>query len=199
MPVKLITLTLLATTLVVTGCSVQQKGSSDNADVKIKTPFGGMKVKTNDAVVASETGLPVYPGATPVKKEGQDDGAADVDMSFGSFHLRVKAISYRTPDSPDKVIAFYRKSMAHYGDVIECKDYRPVGSPTRTAECLTCEDEKDNHVVVTNKQMHSEIELKTGSKTHQHVVSIDAQVDGAKFGLISLDLPKGDKDEKQSN
>src|SRR6185437_11562804 len=101
-----------------------RQGGDDN--VKIATPFGGMQVKTNDASVLDGMGLPAYPGAVLVKKD-KDHGAADVNMSFGSFRLRVKAASFRTPDSPDKVEAFYRKALAQYGDVIKCSNDRVVG------------------------------------------------------------------------
>ncbi len=63
-------------------------------------------------------------------------------MSFGSFQLRVKAASYRTQDSPEQVAGFYRKALGRYGDVIQCQNDKPVGSPTRTSEGLGCDNEK---------------------------------------------------------
>ena len=187
-----IPLVLLASTLALTGCTMEQKGSSGNEDVKIETPLGGLKVKTNEAVVAAETGLPVYPGATVVKKD-KDNGAADIDMSFGSFHLRVKAVSYRTPDAPDKVMAFYRKGLARFGDVIECEDDHSVGTLSRTSEGLTCDEGK--HIKISNIDRHAkaEFELKTGSKNHQHIVAIEPHPEGTKFGLVSLDVPSEEK------
>src|ERR1700704_6222012 len=84
------------------GCRIQSDKHGDSDNVKIATPFGGMQVKTNDAVVLAGIGLPEYPGAVLVKKDKEngkhDDGAADVNFSFGSFQLRVKAASYRSPD-----------------------------------------------------------------------------------------------------
>ena len=35
----------------------------------------------------------------------------------------------------------------------------------------------------------SELELKAGSKVHQHIVSIDRDGGETKFGLVALDLP----------
>src|ERR1039457_2744119 len=106
----------MATTLLA-GCRVESDKHGDSDNVKISTPFGGMQVKTNDAVVVEDIGLPAYPAAQLVKKD-KDNGSADVNMNFGSFHLRVKAASFRTDDSPDKVEAFYRNGMKRYGDVI---------------------------------------------------------------------------------
>src|ERR1700733_1745240 len=86
-----------------TGCRIDEHkdGDGHGDNVKIATPFGGMSVKTDQSVVEGGVGLSVYPGAVLEKKEnGKDNGAADIIMSFGSFHLGVKALSYRTSDSP---------------------------------------------------------------------------------------------------
>jgi hypothetical protein len=173
--------------LLVSGCRIESDKHGDNDNVKIATPFGGMQVKTNDAAVVDGIGLPVYPGAELVKKKN-NDGAADVNMSFGSFQLRVKAASFKTSDSPDKVAAFYRKALARYGDVIDCQNNKAVGSPAKTAEGLTCDNEKSNHITVDD-EVSNKRELKAGSKQHQHIVAIDPDGSGSKMGLVSLDLP----------
>ena len=191
---------MIATTALMNGCRIESDKHGDNDNVKIATPFGGMSVKTNDAAVVEGLGLQVYPGAELVKKD-QNNGAADVNMSFGSFQLRVKAASYRTQDSPDQVTAFYRKALGRYGDVIQCQNDKPVGTSTQTAEGLTCDNEKGNHISV-NDDMSGKMELKAGSKLHQHIVAIDPEGNGTKFGLVALDLPGhlsfGDKDDKQT-
>jgi hypothetical protein len=190
----------IAAMALMSGCRIESDKHGDNDNVKIATPFGGMSVKTNDAAVMEGLGLPVYPGAELVKKD-KNNGAADVNMSFGSFQLRVKAAGYRTQDSPDQVMAFYRKALGRYGDVIQCQNDKSVGAPTRTAEGLTCDNEKENHITMSD-DMSGKIELKAGSKLHQHIVAIDPEGNGAKFGLVALDLPGhlsfGDKDDKQS-
>ena len=190
---------MIAATALMSGCRIESDKKNGNDNVKIATPFGGMTVKTNDNVVVEGLGLPVYPGAQLVKKD-KNNGAADVNMSFGSFQLRVKAASYRTPDSPDQVTAFYRKALGRYGDVIQCQNDKPVGVNS-TAEGLTCDNEKQNHVYV-NDDESGKMQLKAGSKQHQHIVAIDPEGNGTKFGLVALDLPGhlsfGDKDDKQS-
>ena len=184
------------------GCRVQSDKHGDSDDVKIATPFGGMQVKTNDAVVVEGIGLPTYPGAQLVKKD-KDDGAADVNMSFGSFQLRVKAVSYRTGDSPEKVETFYRAGLKRFGDVIACRDNRVVGTPARTQEGLTCDNNSGNHYSVDNKPEKGALELKAGSQQHQHIVEIDAEGGGTKIGLVALDLPgdatsqSGDEQNRQ--
>jgi hypothetical protein len=170
------------------GCRIEtnKQGSSDN--VKIATPFGGMSVKTNEAAVTDGMGLPPYPGAEIVKKKDKDNGAADVNLSFGNFQLRVKAASYRTTDDPAQVAAFYRKALARYGDVIQCASNKPVGLPARTAEGLGCDNDKETHLSADG-EVSGKMELKAGSKVHQHIVAIDPEGAGTKFGLVALDLP----------
>jgi hypothetical protein len=155
-----------------------------------------MSVKTNDAVVEGGTGLTPYPGSVVLKKD-KDNGAADVNMSFGSFHLGVKAISYTTPDAPDKVIAFYRKDMAHFGAVILCRNEQAVGSPDHTQDGLSCDKDKGGKINVDDDS--AQTELKAGSQQHQHIVAIDPHGSGTKIGLIALDLPShlGNNDESQ--
>jgi hypothetical protein len=193
---------MILATMLVSGCRIENDKQGDKENVKIATPFGGMSVKTNEVGVIDGIGLPVYPGAELVKKKDKNDGAADINMSFGSFTLRVKAASYKTTDSPDKVAAFYRKALGRYGDVIQCQNNRPVGSPTRTTEGLTCDNEKENHISVDDN-MTGKMELKAGSKQHQHIVGVDPQDGGTKIGMVALDLPghisvgDGDDSNKQ--
>lgn len=202
--------TIAATALLLplTGCFVETKKHADGKgdDVNIQTPLGGMSVKTDQAQVAQKLGLPVYPGAVPEKKKGNDESSADVNMNFGPFHLRVLAQGFTSPDSPDKVRAFYKKALGQYGDVIECQHKKPVdGSPARTAQGLTCDD--DNHISVKNDGKgkinfdDGGIELKAGSKSRQHIVGYETKNGVTKFGLVVLDLPTGmdNDDNRQAN
>ena len=181
------------------GCRVETHKAGGDDNVKIATPFGGMQVKTNDAAVKTGIGLPEYPGATLVKKD-KDNGAADINMSFGRFQLRVKAVSYRTQDSPEKVEAFYRSALNRFGDVIKCSENHAVGTPARTPEGLTCDKNRDNHMSIHDDGSSDNIELKAGSQQHQHIVTVEREGDGTKFGLIALDLPGhisiGDKENE---
>ena len=181
--------------MLTTGCRVDSHKNGGGEDVKIATPFGGMSVKTDQASVVDGVGLTVYPGAVVVKKD-KDNGAADVNMNFGGFHLGVKAISYKTTDAPDKVIAFYRKDMARYGAVILCRGNRAIGTPDHTQDGLACDKGHGSNVHVGDDDATDE--LRAGSRLHQHIVAIDPDGTGTKFALIALDLPThldGDKDK----
>lgn len=184
------------------GCRVEKTTSGDSKNVNIVTPFGGMHVKTNDADVLGSIGLPAYPGAVAVNKDDSDHRSADVDMSFGGFKLRVKVAGFRTDDSLDKVLAFYRDGLKRYGDVIACQNNEAMGSPARTAEGLGCDNNHGGHVTVDDKGSAHLIELKAGSEQHQHIVTIDPDGRGTKFSLVALDLPGKityDSDDGDSN
>ena len=177
----------------VTGCRVQvDKGANgEDKKVQVDTPFGGIHVNT-DQTTAADLGLPVYPGAQ-VARDEQNDKSADVHLGFGEWQLRVQAVNYTTADSKDKVLAFYKKALGRYGEVLTCQDDAPVGTPTMTSEGLTCEEEKNPKVHIDKGDFatgHGDFELKAGSKRHQHIVGFESPKDGqTRFALVALDLP----------
>jgi hypothetical protein len=186
--------------LLLAGCRVSTDNNGNHDNVSIGTPFGSMNVKTNDAANTSAIGLTLYPGSIPIKEhDGRNNDAADINMSFGSFHLGVKAASYLTHDPQDKVLAFYRKDLTRYGDVIECRGNNPVGQPTRTSLGLTC-NEQEHHHVTANMSSDSDFDLRAGSQQHQHIVNVKPDDGGIKIGLVALDLPShlGDHDNKDA-
>jgi hypothetical protein len=180
----------------IAGCRVSVDKGPDGEDkkVQIDTPFGGIHVNT-DQTTAADLGLPVYPGADIVK--GKDnDKSADIHMGFGEWELRVKVVNYSTPDSQDKVVAFYKKALTRYGDVIACQGHDPVGTPAKTSEGLGCEDSGnvhvDDHGANYGYNGGGGFQLKAGSKRHQHVVGFESSAPGGtRFSLAAVDLPAG--------
>jgi hypothetical protein len=194
--------TRIAATLVVSlalaaglaGCRIHTEKDANGKDkkVQIDTPFGGIHVNT-DQTTAADLGLPVYPGAVTVK-DNDNHKSADVQLGFGEWQLRVKAVSYQTSDSQDKVTAFYKKALGRFGDVITCQGNSPVGTPAITTEGLSCADDgKNAKVQVDQGDYHfgkGNLELKAGSKRHQHIVGFESPKDNqTRFALVALDLP----------
>ncbi|MGB9406714.1 MAG: hypothetical protein WCA89_04210 [Terracidiphilus sp.] len=194
-------MTRKATTLVVglalaagmAGCRIHTEKGANGEDkkVQIDTPFGGIHVNT-DQTTAADLGLPVYPGAQPVA-DNDKNKSADVHLGFGEWELRVRAVSYATPDSEEKVTAFYKKALGRFGDVITCKGTSPVGTPATTSEGLTCSNDNGNGVKIDRNDYGTgkdSLELKAGSKRHQHVVGFETPKDSkTRFALVALDLP----------
>lgn len=178
------------------GCQVRvDKGpNGEEKNVQVDTPFGGVHVNT-DQTTAADLGLPAYPGSQLVK-DNDDHESADVHVGFGEWELRVRAVSYETPDKKDQVVAFYKKALGRYGDVLTCQDNAPVGTPTRTSEGLTCAEDPHTHVNV-NTEGHNYgyhggngFELRAGSERHQHIVGFEAPANGqTRFALVAVDLP----------
>jgi hypothetical protein len=181
----------------VTGCfrvHVDKDANGEDKNVQVDTPFGGVHVNT-DQTSAADLGLPVYPGAQPIKGDDKHK-SADVHLGFGEWELRIRAASYGSADSEDKVTSFYKKALGKYGDVITCHGHSAVGTPTETSQGLTCSDDTNSgNVKIDAKDYGTSsdgTELKAGSKRHQHIVGFENPEDGqTRFALVALDLPAG--------
>jgi hypothetical protein len=173
---------------------VDKDANGEDKNVHVDTPFGGIHVNT-DQTSAADLGLPVYPGAQPIKGDDKHK-SADVHLGFGEWEFRVRAVSYGTADTQDQVSAFYKKAMARYGDVITCRGHSAVGSPATTSEGLTCADDGNSANVKIDRSDYGtnddSLELKAGSKRHQHIIGFETSKDGqTRFAMVALDLPAG--------
>lgn len=186
--------------ILLTGCHITSSNHGDSKKVDIGTPFGSMKVDTSNTADTANIGISAYPGAVPVADKGDDSNKANISMSFGSFHLGVKAADFQTPDSQDKVLAFYQKDLANrYGAPIECRGHDAISSLHHTAQGLTCTDVEGNHIrtgddhskgiAIINGDSSTDIELRAGSPQHFHIVSVKDNDGGTQIGLVALDLP----------
>ena len=200
---KILTILASAGFLLAAGCHVQvdKDVNGKEKNVKIDTPIGGLHVRSDDTS-AADVGLPPYPGAT-IAPDKDGDKSADVHMGFGDFQLRVKVVNYQTPDSQDKVLAFYQKALGRFGDVIRCQGGQPVGTPTVTREGLNCSEDHGNaHVQIGGKDVSADLTLRAGSRHHQHILGIEQNSgNGTRYALIELQLPAAidkDKDSAKS-
>jgi hypothetical protein len=202
---RLLAVVAIGAMALLAGCSINEQKSADNknnkVDIKtpfgelhvddsknkkvdIQTPFGQMKVNTN--VDVQDTGLPVYPGATPAPRDEHDSNSANVNISSGAFALKVVAVKFESNDTPDKVLAFYRdKVKAYGGKFLECRglsidvhaDYKDDNEKE-----LTCGN--DSH-------RGDSTELKAGTPDRQHIVSVKPHGNGSEFALVYVNKSKG--------
>ncbi|HEV2113887.1 MAG TPA: hypothetical protein VGR50_07025 [Terriglobales bacterium] len=172
---------LAALVLFALGCSISdRKNDRGSEDAEIRTPVGGMKVQTN--IDPKDVGLTVYPGARLKPSEDSDkDKSANVNISTPFFGLRVVALDYETDDSPQKVLDFYKKEMARYGKVAECKG---------TSGHVNSHDNGDLKLTLNCDDTGSgnSTELKAGEGNSQHIVGVTPQSKGAEFGLVYIQL-----------
>jgi len=170
---------LAALFFLLAGCSVNVKKNENGEDKKvdIDTPFGGIHV--NNGADVRDTGLPVYPGARPKPKDDSDDEkSANVNISTSAFGLKVVAVEYQSNDGPERVAAFYRNELKRYGNVLECHTqkhgYQVAHADKGDAEELQCDGDNQGKT----------LELKSGTKSNQRIVSIDPRDDGSDFALV---------------
>jgi hypothetical protein len=167
------TVLALAVVVMLTSCSIQKEKEGSNEKVKIQTPVGGLNVNTDANV--KDTGLEVYPGAKPNPKPSGEHSGANVNISSSMFGVKVVALEYVSDDAPDKIKEFYKKELAKYGSVLDC----PNGV-RENGDQLTCSD--------TPKHGRDHAELVVGTKQRQHLVSIEPNGKGTKFGLVYVQV-----------
>jgi hypothetical protein len=178
---KLILMVAFSGLLTLTACSVSVKDKDDggNSKVDIETPVGGIHVNENADV--RDTGLAVYPGARKREKTGHDSKSANVNISSNLFGVKVVAIEYETDDPSGKVLAFYRDQMKKYGHVIECHTSTHGGDiSVHTGEHAS------NEVSCKGDNNGKIVELKVGTESNQHLVSVEPQDKGSNFALVYI-------------
>jgi hypothetical protein len=153
----------------------------------------------NSHGTAADAGLPAYPGAK-LAKGSDDDSNADFGLSFGESHFRVVVANYSSPDAPERVLAYYRKPLSRFGEVLECSQGKAIGPLTVTRGGLTCKDDKDGGGSGSGLSVSSDHhQLRAGSPHQMRIVSIeDSQPEATRFVLIYFDSPESDKKEAKS-
>lgn len=159
----------------------------------------GAEMHVNGQATAADVGLPGYPGATLYTAPGNDSSSVDLGLSFGNFHFRVIAASYKTGDTPEKVLDFYRKPLSRYGDVLECDHGKPVGALKVAHSGLTCSGDGDNHMQAgSSPDSATDHELRAGTPSKFRIVGIGEPVGSStRFGVVLVELPKDSDSKKQ--
>lgn len=171
------------------GCGITVNDKDKNAQkVDIQTPMGSLKVHTK--VDAKDTGLTLYPGATPYSETGDDaHGRANVDISSAVFGVKVIAAEFRTDDSPDKVLQYYRKELSSLGKVIEC----PNGVDADVKGDNTAEWQQEVRCRNTPEagRTPGSVDLAVGTKNHHHLVGLRPLDKGCRFALVYVETRGG--------
>jgi hypothetical protein len=150
----------------------------------------GAGVTASKKATAKDVGLPLYPGAKPHKDSDSDTDAFNVGAWGGTFGIKLAVLKLESPDSPDKVAAFYAKALAKYGKVLNCTDPAQAKASkhkTDSSNILTCDE--------SEKSDKGEVVYKAGTKDKQHVVSVKPNGTGSVFALVYVEA-HGDDDKK---
>ena len=102
--------------------------------------------------------------------------------------LDVFVATFVVADTPNHLLDFYRKPLAHYGEVLECDHGKPVGSVSTTHSGLTCSDSKGDSI---NSDEH---QLRAGTPHQFRIVTIQKtdqeSANSTRFSLVYIQLPK---------
>ena len=133
---------------------------------------------------SSDLGLPFYPGSTPHKDDSNDSQAARLGLWGGGSGFKLAVVKMDTPDSPEKVAAFYKKALAKYGKVLDCTHPAAASESDKNSNALTCSDDKSDAGGML---------FKSGTKEKQHIVSIRPNAKGSSYDLVALGNWSSDK------
>ena len=164
---------------ILAACSINvDDKNKEKKKVDIQTPFANLKVDTSPA--STDNGIPVYPGARPRPQSDGDSHRANVNIGGANFGLKVIAAEFLTDDAPDKVKSFYTDKLKKFGEVLECKGHSSTENPKigdGGDERLSCGDAHGTGW-----------ELKAGTKNDQHIVAIEPDGSGTRFGTVLVQI-----------
>jgi hypothetical protein len=171
------TFTFLAASLgmlLLAGCGRAEgtNGAPREANLDIRTPVGGMTVRTD--ISTDETGLTVYPGAVPLREDREGDRAG-VKMDTPLFGFAVAAAKFESADAPEAVVDFYRNAMGVYGQVVTCKGDIDFGGAhgERLPQCSRDSSDGETQLVVGTEDAH-------------RLVAVKPRGTGSEFALVSI-------------
>jgi len=152
------------------GCGIDVHEAERGKNVDIRSPLGSVSVRTN--VDNADTGLPVYPGARPLREHG-DHESANVSVASRWFGVKVIAAKYQSEDAQDRIVDFYRREMKTFGAVTECRgEVDSRGGP------------RARRAVCRERPSSSDVQLVTGTEERQRVVAVKPRGAGSEFSLV---------------
>lgn len=161
------------------GCTVstsKDARTGKDKDVDIRTPLGSLSVHKG-ASDLKDTGLAAYPGAQLKNDLDDQNGGANVNISSPFFGMKVVALKYQSNDAPDKILNFYRKDMAKYGNVVACTGGFNMSFHHRDRDSeVTCDNHGGDH-------SYRE-ELKVGTENNQRIVAVKPSGNGSQFAVV---------------
>ena len=172
-----------STVLLLGACSVHvDDKDKKNEKVDIQTPFANLKVDSSEK--AADNGIPVYPGAHLRPADNGDNHSANINLGAAGFGLKVIAAEYETNDSPEKVRAFYEDKMKKFGTILICNGHSGSSDVhLGISSGWEHRNDKDNKLSCSDSN-GTGWEIKTGTSDNEHLVSIEPNGSGTRFGTV---------------
>lgn len=152
-------------------CSIDVDKDDQHHKARVEVKTIGADVSVHGDIDSPDTGLPVYPGARPVRN---DDGreSADVNVHVPFVRVHVVAAKYESDDAPEQVLAFYRGEMKKFGDVVECG-----GDVDFRHDRMTCR----------NRPGRRDTTLGVGTEERHRVVAVEPRASGTEISIAYID------------
>jgi hypothetical protein len=136
---------------------------------------------------AKDIGLPLYPGARRHKDKDDDSPGINFNLWGNSAGVKLAVLKMESDDSMDKIADYYKKHLSKYGKVLDCSHPDPNAKTSDkdkdkdkdddNSKPLTCADDKPDK---------GGLLFKSGSKSDQHIVSIQPAAHGSLFQLVHV-------------
>jgi hypothetical protein len=133
---------------------------------------------------AKDIGLPLYPGARRHKDKDEDSPGINFNLWGNSAGVKLAVLKMESDDSMDKIADYYKKHLSKYGKVLDCSHPDPNAKTSDkdkdtddNSKPLTCADDKPDK---------GGLLFKSGTKSDQHIVSIEPSPHGSRFQLVHV-------------
>jgi hypothetical protein len=145
--------------VVVSAIFIHRMRISESAKkVEISTPVGTLRVNKDEA---RSSGLPVYPGATPVKSDRANLEISILDRN----RVGIAVEKYLSQDDLETISAWYAKRLGpafrreDRGSIVEREDHHPHHSDASDADIAYVSEGSDNARVVGLKRTEDGVEI----------------------------------------
>lgn len=140
----------------------------------------------SDDATAKDVGLPIYPGAQRLKDSSDDSSALQMGLWGGSKGFKLVVLKLQSDDAPEKIAAFYRKALGHYGKVVDCN----AASGDRKKS-----DSDDQFDCAQDHPPAKGFAFRAGTKRNQHIVAVEPDGKRTKISLVYLWAPSSESKE----
>lgn len=155
-------------------CDVDVRGQGREKEVDVRTALGDISVRTTEGVPGA--GLPVYPGARPLRDEDEEPANVDVAIATSYFGMHLAAAKFESEATPRAIVDFYKDKMRPFGAVVECGgeiDFE--GEPGKP--------------VCREGRASSEIQLVAAESEKNHrMVAVKPRGAGSEFALVHVQI-----------